>query len=356
MHKNIRYTYSFFATGLLCLASTQALSEVIENWSNQNIGEYHLTVPGTYQVSGKVTGNINIDLGVQGDVVIKGINGTNPILQGIPRPGERRHVGHIKGEIKAASSVLIKNLTVAHHGHHILDLGGSGYKKINNVKYAGEERTINGESVFGVAPGNLSQNALIQNSNFNAGDDGHQISGANVRYENTKLTMYDNGSAIQLGWKKRFFGAGHYANNVEISGNIKTNLNGRANDGDNAGRSVIGGMINNNGRDLKLTNLKIDVPKYNHLVKIVVGSINSNINLDDVLIQGTTSSVFNSGGPGNLKAIALSALKNGSITNMVIDLGDAAANPNNHFIKGDVNVTFIRSNGNNTVYKNGRLQ
>ena len=317
-----------------------------------NIGKnFKINSAGTWQIQGKVTGNIDIVYKGKGKIIIEGV-GENPILQGMQWGGStKRAVGHVKGEIPAGCTLVIRNLTLSHNKHHIIDFGGPGRKHVYNCTFLGEAHVVNGQMVFGVAPGNMGGNGLLENCICHAGDDGHQVSLPGSEYRDNHLIMYDNGSAFQFGWKKRFKGRPHHADNIKITGNINPNTNGRTNTSDNPGRCVIGGVFNNNGGDIKLTNLDIDIPKYNHLIKMVVG----NVKIDDILIQGTTTSVFNYGGPANLKAIAISAKSGGSVKDMVVDLGDEAANPSNHFIKGNVDVTFLKSDGTATVYKGGKL-
>lgn len=341
------------------LAMSIALNaQVIKSWTNgANIKEYKLTQPGTYRISGKVTGNINVELNTQGDVIIEGVNGTNPVLQGIPRPGEKRAVGHVKGNIGANSSITIRNLTLSHNGHHIIDFGGDGYKHIKNCTFYGEEHKVDGVVAFGVAPGNMGGNGLFENSYCQAGDDGHQPSVAGSVYKNNDLIMYDNGSAIQLGWKSRFTGAKHICEDIRISGNIKPNINGRTNSDNNVGRSVIAGAFNNNGSNIQLTKLDINVAKYNHLIKLVAGTESSNKTVKNITIQGVVrKAIYNSGGSGNLKAISLHAKSGCKIENMVIDLGNEVAKTQYHSISGNVNVKFLKSDGSVVEYKNGKLQ
>ncbi|MCG8701806.1 MAG: fibronectin type III domain-containing protein, partial [Bacteroidales bacterium] len=343
-----------FLMGLLfVVASLTMHAQVNVTWNNnQNIGEYKLTKPGTYKIKGTVRGNINVELNTQGTIIIEGVAGTNPMLIGKARPGQKRAVGHVKGDIPANSKIIIRNVTLKHTKHHIIDFGGPGRKHVYNVDFIGEEYGGN----FGVAPGNMGGNGLMENCYCRAGDDGHQVSLPGSEYRDNHLEMFNNGSAFQFGWKGRFMGRPHHADNIKVTGNINPNTNGKKNDGNNPGRCVIGGVFNNNGGDIKLTNLDLRIPKYNHLIKMVVGTEKSNVVLSDILIQGTTTSVFNYGGPNNLKAIAISALKGGAVKNMVVDLGDEAAKTKNHFIKGNVDVKFLRSDGSAVVYKGGKLQ
>ena len=165
--------------------------------------------------------------------------------------------------------------------------------------------------------------------------------------------MYDNGSAFQFGWNSRFNGREHHADSIVVTGRIAPNISKRTNDGDNPGRCVIGGVFNNKGGDIRLTHLDIDIPQYNNLIKLVVG----NVKIDDIYIQGILRQpVYNAGGPGNLKAVAISTKSGGMVDNMVVDLGDEVANPANHFIKGHVNVKFMKSDGSCVEYIDGVLQ
>ncbi len=348
MNKKILYTKKIMIA--LCALFVFGNTSFSQTILTGNIGEYKLTKPGTYQISGKVVGNINIKLTTPGAVIIEGI-GTNPFYEGIPRPGEIRAVGHIGGEIDAPSTLTIRNVTLAHNVHHIVDFGGSGYKYIKNVTFIGQERVINGKTVFGVAPGNMGGNGLMEDCVMNSGDDAHQVTSAGSTYKNNKIIMYGNGSVFQFGWNNRFEGRVHYADSIEVTGVIKPNITGRTNTDSNSGRCVIGGQFNNPGGDIKLTNLNLQIPQYNHLIKMVVTSP-----IDDILIQGTTTSVYNAGGTGNLKAIVIAAKAGGSVRGMVVDLGAEAANPKNHFIQGNVDVKFVYCGGTKVVeYKAGQL-
>ena len=329
----------------LVVASTIAVRGVADTtWTNENIGEYNLTRPGKYSIEGTVTGNINVELDTPGDVVIEGAQGTSPTLQGIPRPGERRHVSHIKGSVSTTSSLTIRNLTIRGDGHNAIECAGEGRRLFENLHIVNYERVENGKTYEQVGSVNAGQNSVIRSCLIETGDDALKLTEPNSRAYNCRVRAQKNGSAIQFGWGNRCDGPNHVADNIQIHGRIAPNAAGHTNDDDNSGRCVIGGIIQNDTSNIRLTGLDIDVDSYKHLIKLIVDGAT----LEGVIIQGTVAKggVFNCPENPSLKAIALVARNGGKIRNCVIDLGEAAAREEYHYIKGDVDVTFVSASRN----------
>lgn len=312
-------------------------------WNNESIGEYKLTQPGVYKIKGTVKGNINIELKSQGKVVIEGVDGTNPVLQGIPRPGERRHVSHIKGSIPASSSIIVRNFTFMNNTRNGMEFAGTGSKVIQNVHMMNYTRIINGKEVFGAGCINAGENSEIRGSLLETGDDAIKITEPGSSAYNTTCNMYGNGSAIQMGWEKRGNGADHIAENVTVKGSLKVNINHDSpNTDNNPGRAVIGGSFQNNVNNIRITGLKIHGTDYARLIKIVAdGSVVKNVLIQGELLDGLANHKDNKG--RTWYAIVLVAKNGGRIENCVIDLGAAAADSKYHFIQGNVDVTFKTS-------------
>ncbi|MCG8700499.1 MAG: carbohydrate-binding protein [Bacteroidales bacterium] len=347
----------FVLAGILSIANGQDTTV----WENVNIGNYILTQPGVYFLKGKVTGNINFEH-TSGNVEIYGEGMDVTTLQGIDRTGDTaRHVSHIKGAIPANDTLLIHDLTIKGDGHNAIECAGDGYREIYNVHVVNYEREEDGKTYENVGSINFGNNSVIRDCYIETGDDAAKLTEMNSRCYDTRIRLTSNGAAIQLGWGDRFNGPNHIADNVEITGKLDPNLyeSGalRKNEDGNPGRCIIGGIIQNDGNKLHLTNLDINVTDYKHLIKLVAqdGKTDNPV-LDDVYIQGTItdSSVMNHVAEGyTFNAVVLAALDGAQMNNVIIDLGDKVADPTYHFIKGNVNAKFKKSDGSYLVYKNG---
>lgn len=315
---------------------------VVKTWRNEHIGTFVIRQPGIYRINGTVTGNIDVNLSTRGQVVLEGVAGTKPTIQGIPRPGQRRHVSHVSGSIDAGSSVIARNFELKNNAHNGLEFGGPGHKLVQNVVFTNHTRTIDGKTVFGAGCINAGENSEIRGADLHTGDDAIKITEANSTAHDSRVTMYENGSAIQFGWGNRADGNTHVAQNVEVFGSIKTNVNHDApNEDDNSGRAVIGGVFQNDVSDVRITGLRVHGTDYARVIKLVAdGATLRDVTIEGDLLDGLEN--HRDGKGRTWYAIVLVAKNGGKIQNMVIDLGDRAADPKYHFIKGNVDVTFVK--------------
>ena len=301
-----------------------------------NIGDYKIDKTGTYVISGTVTGNITADLQEPGEIVIMGQRGTDPVVFGIPRPGEKRHVSHIIVRTNADHKVTIKNFRIEGNGHNALECNGDGTKLIKNIHIINYTRVIDGEEVFGAGSINAEENSKIVNCYMETGDDAIKITEPNSRAYNNTVVLKNNGSAIQLGWGKRGNGPNHIAENTTVKGSSRPNPN-HPNDSRNPGRSIIGGVFENNISNIRITGLKVHGTYYGHVIKLVAynGAVVDNVYIEGTLLDGIENV------DSEHTAIVLIAEENSQIKNVTIDLGEEAADPQYHYIKGDVDVTFV---------------
>lgn len=321
-----------------------------------NIGEnYMITAPGVYQVQGTVVGNITVSPTTLGDIVIEGV-GNNPILQGVPwSDTSKRSVSHYAGNAKGGT-LIWRNLTIRGNSHNALegyDTTPKVYQNLHVINYA---RTEDGISYPDVGSINGGENSTIRNCYLETGDDAAKLTEQNSYCYNTRIRLTRNGSGIQLGWSNRMNGPNHIGDTIEIRGQLTPNIQTQDNESTNPGRCIISGIVQNTASNVSLTNLDIDVTNYKNLIKILVQSgTEINPTLSDVLIRGkiTDSSIFNN---SPMKAVSLVALNASKIRNMVIDMGDKIAQTQFHYIKGDVDVKFKKSDGTYVTYIGGILQ
>ncbi|MCG8697801.1 MAG: hypothetical protein MI922_07085 [Bacteroidales bacterium] len=263
---------------------------------------YKITQPGTYVIKGTVRGQY-IDIKSGGKVVITG-EGSNATFQGKGYSGQKRSSSHIRG---GASEVLIENFTFKGKvGHNFMSLSGNGKKLIRNLKVINNTKA-------GAGAINPGPNSMVRGCYIEPHDDAIKVTEKNSRAENNVVKMDGNGSAIQLGWGKRADGAVHYAINTKISGFLKHNK--QTNTGNNPGRSIIGGIFENNVSDIKITGLDINMSSAHngHYVKLKANGGN----VTKVLIQGTIKNAVKVS--PKIKPIALSTARGAKISNITID-------------------------------------
>lgn len=317
--------------------------------------DFVITTPGIYQISGTVFGNIRVIPTSAGDIIIEGI-GENPTLQGVPwNDGSIRSYSHCQGNA-LAGTLTWRNFTMKGDGHNAMEGYGITPKVFQNIHVINYARTEDGKSYDDVGSINGGENSTIRDCYLETGDDAAKLTEKNSRCYNTRIRLTKNGAAIQLGWKDRFGETDHIADNVEIRGQLNPNIKEQDNESDNPGRCIIGGVVQNNASNIQLTNLDIDVTNYKNLIKFLVqDGATTNPTLKDIYIQGTATdrSIMN---VEVMKCVALVAKSGSKIRNMVIDLGDKIADPFYHYISGDVDVKFIKSDGSAVEYIGGVLQ
>lgn len=317
--------------------------------------DYVITSPGVYQVSGTVVGNIKVEPSTSGDITIEGI-GENPTLQGVPWGGNAiRSYSHYQGAA-IGGTLTWRNLTVKGDGHNAMEGYGSTPKVFENIHVINYARTESGKSYDDVGSINGGENSIIRDCYLETGDDAAKLTEKNSRCYNTRIRLTKNGAAIQLGWKNRFGGPDHIADHIEIRGQLIPNIKDQDNESENPGRCIIAGIVQNDASNVQLTNLDIDVTNYKNLIKFLVqDGATVNPILKDVYIQGTATdrSIMN---VDVMKCVSIVAKPGSKIRNMVIDLGDKIADPLYHYIKGDVDVKFIKSDGSAVEYVGGVLQ
>lgn len=337
----------------LWLSSAQAQTSVV--WENTNLGAIEITQPGIYQIKGTVIADIQINVN-SGNVILEGI-GDDATYFGYDRnDGSQRSVSHIRGKLGKDATLLIRNLLLKGNGHNMIGMYGDGYREIRNCHVINYQRTENGFEYPEVGGINYGRNSLITDCMIEPGDDGVKLTEHSSKCSHTKIIMRKNGSAIQLGWENQFEGAMHVADDIMIKGQVIPNIQYQDAWSMNSGRCIIGGIIENDGSNVHLTNLDIDVTQYKHLIKLYAHNIGNNPVLSDVLIQGkiTDSSVMNE--TDAMRCVNITADAGARIENMVIDLGDKIANPIYHTILGDVNVKFLKTDGSTVEYLHGQLQ
>jgi hypothetical protein len=317
--------------------------------------DFVISTPGSYQIAGTVVGNIRVIPSAAGDIIIEGI-GDNPVLQGVPWGGNAiRSYSHCQGNA-IGGSLIWRNFTFKGNGHNAFEGYDSTEKIFENLHVINYARTENGVSYDDVGSINGGENSIIRNCYLETGDDAAKLTEPNSRCYNSRIRLIKNGSAIQFGWNDRFGGPDHIADSVEIRGQLIPNIKEQDNESDNHGRCIIAGIVQNNAGNVQLTNLDIDVTNYKNFIKFLVqDGATVNPLLSDVYIQGkvTDRSIMN---VEVMKSVALVAKPGSKIRNMVIDLGDKIADPVYHYINGDVDVKFIKSDGSVVEYIGGVLQ
>lgn len=372
-------------------------------WSNEYIGNYVITRPGIYRIEGEVTGNILINLIRRGEVIIEGI-GQNPVLQGMQydlqslspyghycdNTSDDHSWGycglesaHIIGRINKDRSVTIRNFTLKNAGQKALLLRGSGAKLIENVIFQAHTRTIDGLEIAGADAVDAGKNSIVKNSFLLTDKEALSLTAAGSSAANTAISLYGSGSGIQLGSTDGFlpdfsfsdphcsiFAALCYlfsaagstsleqcldyiatkyncqrqhgsksADAITVNGSLATDDSELPNNDNNTDLSVIGGYFNKDNGNISLTNLKIGGTDYARLIKIVAdGVVLDGIHIQGELLDGLQNHVTDAG--QTWYAISLVAKNGGAIKNATIDLGNLAADPQFHFIEGDVDVAF----------------
>ncbi|MCG8697800.1 MAG: hypothetical protein MI922_07080 [Bacteroidales bacterium] len=263
---------------------------------------YTITKPGTYYISGTVKGQY-IDIKSKGKVVIQGV-GSNPTFQGQSYSGQARSSSHIRG---GSDELIIQNFTFKGKvGHNFMSLRGNGKKTIKNL-------TVINNTKAGAGAINPGPNSNVTGCYIEPHDDAIKVTENNSRANNNVIKMDGNGSAIQLGWGKRSNGAIHYATNTKISGFLLCNK--QTNTCNNPGRSIIGGIFENNVSDIKVTGLDINMASNHngHYVKLRAngGSVNK------VVIEGKIRNTVKV--KAGIQPIALSTARGAKISNISID-------------------------------------
>lgn len=356
-HRNVgrlQVVYRLLAISaiFMLLSFSLAAQTVLKDTIGQ---DFKITTPGVYQLSGTVVGNIRIEPENAGDIIIEGI-GENPVLQGVPWGGGAiRSFSHCQGNA-IGGKLIWRNFTFKGDGHNAMEGYDSTEKIFENIHVINYKRTEDGVEYDDVGSINGGKNSIIRGCYLETGDDAAKLTEENSRCYNTRIRLTKNGTAIQFGWKDRFGGADHIADSVEIRGQLAPNIKDQDNESDNPGRCIIAGIVQNNASNVSLTNLDIDVTNYKNFIKFLVqDGETENPVLRDVYIHGkvTDRSIMN---VEVMKCVALVAKPGAKIRNMVIDLGDKITDPVYHFIRGDIDVKFIKSDGSATEYIGGVLQ
>ena len=324
---------------VLCVASLFSTSYAATNIPS-DFGIYTITQSGTYLINGTVKGKYIVINGSAADVIIRGVAGTNPTFQGKAYSGEARSASHIRGG--AGNSTLIENFKfVGKVGHNFMSLSGNSNKTINNL-------TVINDTKDGAGAINPGPNSMVKNCTINPHDDAIKITEPNSRAKNNTLTMDGNGAAIQLGWGLRADGAIHYAENTTIRGYLKNNS--QTNTNNNPGRSIIGGIFENDTSDVKITGLDIDMTNDHsgHYVKL---RADSGATLQDVLIEGVIRN--NVSVAAGIKPIALSTGGGAKIKNITIDFKGKLKNSDVYKDAGVTGFTLVGGGGSSSSSSSG---
>lgn len=282
---------------LFCLGTAHAVN------IPKNFGVYTINKSGTYVIKGTVTGQYIEIKSSAVNVTITG-QGANATFKG-KKYGGKRSQSHIRGG--PSGSLLIKDFKFQGKvGHNFMSLAGNASKTIQNL-------TVINNTKAGAGAINPGPNSMVKNCNISPHDDAIKITEKNSRAQNNSITMDGNGSAIQLGWGKRADGAVHYATNTKIRGFLKHNK--QTDTGNNPGRSIIGGIFENNVSDIKITGLDINMSsKHNgHYVKLKANGGN----VTGVNIQGKITNAVKVS--PKIHPIALATAKGAKIRNITID-------------------------------------